>query len=99
MRPRVSALALATALCSLAPAAAQAHRLRPSRRSVASHGVAPLTRDGRPNIQAQAAVIIDLGAGGGELYTKNADSVRPIASISKLMAVLVVMDRGLKLEG
>ena len=72
---------------------------RPSHKTFASRSIAPVTRDGRPNIQAQAAVIVDIGPGGTDLFAKNADAVRPIASISKLMAVLVVMDRGLKLEG
>ena len=44
-----------------------------------------------PNVQAQAAVAIDLTT-GEELYAKNPDAVRPIASISKLMAMLVVLD-------
>jgi serine-type D-Ala-D-Ala endopeptidase (penicillin-binding protein 7) len=55
------------------------------------------TRDGQPNVQAQAAVAIDLTT-GEELYTKNPDAVRPIASISKLMATLVVLDRHLELD-
>jgi D-alanyl-D-alanine endopeptidase (penicillin-binding protein 7) len=55
------------------------------------------TRAGMPNIQAQAAVAIDLTT-GEELYTKNADAVRPIASISKLMATLVVLDRNIELD-
>ena len=54
--------------------------------------VPPLTRAGMPNVQAQAAVAIDLTT-GEELYAKNPDAVRPIASISKLMATLVVLDR------
>lgn len=59
--------------------------------------VPPLTRAGMPNVQAQAAVAIDL-ATGEELYAKNPDAVRPIASISKLMATLVVLDRHLDLD-
>jgi serine-type D-Ala-D-Ala endopeptidase (penicillin-binding protein 7) len=59
--------------------------------------VPPLTRAGMPNVQAQAAVAIDL-ATGEELYSKNPDAVRPIASISKLMAMLVVLDRHLDLD-
>jgi D-alanyl-D-alanine endopeptidase (penicillin-binding protein 7) len=63
---------------------------------VRSRSVSPTTREGRPNIQAQAALITDLS--GGEYYAKNPDAVRPIASISKLMASLVVVDAGLKLD-
>src|SRR5512138_3918184 len=56
-----------------------------------SRGIATYTKGGLPNIQAQAAVAIDLTT-GEELYIKNPDAVRPIASISKLMAMLVVLD-------
>ncbi|MCS6913018.1 MAG: serine hydrolase [Myxococcales bacterium] len=51
------------------------------------------TRAGLPNIQAQAALVVDLKGGGPPLYEKNANAVRPIASISKLMAAMVILDR------
>lgn len=63
-----------------------------------SRAIPVYTRAGLPNVQAQAAVAIDL-ATGEELYTKNPDAVRPIASISKLMAMLVVLDHHLDLDG
>lgn len=63
----------------------------------AKRGIATYTRGGQPNIQAQSAAVIDL-ASGEEMILKNADDVRPIASISKLMAVLVVLERKLDLE-
>lgn len=50
-----------------------------------------------PNVQAASALAVDLDS-GAELYAKQADSERPIASISKLAAVLVVMDKGLVLD-
>src|SRR4051794_19254011 len=53
--------------------------------------IATYTHGGMPNVQAQAAVAFDLTT-GEELYVKNPDAVRPIASISKLMAMLVVTD-------
>ncbi len=62
-----------------------------------SRPIATYTRGGMPNVQAQSAVVVDL-AGNEELFTKNADEVRPIASISKLMAVLVVLDRNLDMD-
>jgi D-alanyl-D-alanine endopeptidase (penicillin-binding protein 7) len=62
-----------------------------------SRAVPTYTRGGMPNVQAQAAVAIDLTT-GEELYTKNPDAVRPIASISKLMAMLVVLDRHVELD-
>ncbi len=60
--------------------------------------IAVYTKDGAPNIQAQAAVVIDLTT-GEILHAKNPDAVRPIASISKLMATMVVLDHGLDLDG
>ncbi|MEP6653640.1 MAG: hypothetical protein ABJA82_09795, partial [Myxococcales bacterium] len=57
----------------------------------------PAVRAGLPNIQAQGALVLD--ENGHELYARNPDRERPIASISKLAATLAVMDRGLELEG
>jgi serine-type D-Ala-D-Ala endopeptidase (penicillin-binding protein 7) len=62
-----------------------------------SRGVSVYTRGGMPNVQAQSAVVVDLD-GNEELFTKNPDEVRPIASISKLMAMLVVLDHNLDME-
>ena len=50
-----------------------------------------------PNVQAAGALVIDLDS-GAELFAKKPDSERPIASISKLAAVLVAMDKGLVLD-
>jgi D-alanyl-D-alanine endopeptidase (penicillin-binding protein 7) len=74
--------------------------LAPAAHAKRTRAVPVYTRDGAPNIQAQAAVVIDLTE-GQELYLKNPDAVRPIASISKLMAMLVVLDsaRHLELDG
>jgi D-alanyl-D-alanine endopeptidase (penicillin-binding protein 7) len=66
--------------------------------SLARKGIATYTRQGMPNIQAQSAAVVDL-ASGEELVLKNADEVRPIASISKLMATLVVLDHHLDMDG
>jgi len=62
-----------------------------------SRPIATYTHGGLPNVQAQAAVAIDLTT-GEELYSKNPDAVRPIASISKMMAMLVVLDPSRHLE-
>lgn len=56
------------------------------------------TKGGLPNVQAQASIVIDVET-GRQIFARNPDQERPIASISKLAAVLVVMDRGLELEG
>ena len=55
------------------------------------------TRAGLPNVQAQGALVID--EGGRAIFAKNADKERPIASISKLAATLVVAEKGVELEG
>jgi serine-type D-Ala-D-Ala endopeptidase (penicillin-binding protein 7) len=55
-------------------------------------------RDGRPNIRSGSAVIVDLDA-GEELYAQDADQVRPIASVGKLMLALAVRGKGLPLDG
>lgn len=65
--------------------------------AVAASPFPDLTRDGRPNIQAAHAVVVD-GKTGEALYDKAPAAVVPIASISKLMAALVVRDRGLDLD-
>jgi D-alanyl-D-alanine endopeptidase (penicillin-binding protein 7) len=64
-----------------------------------SRPVPVYTRSGQPNIQAHAALIVDVSAGGVPLYQKNPEEVRPIASISKLMAMLVVLERNVDLKG
>jgi D-alanyl-D-alanine endopeptidase (penicillin-binding protein 7) len=53
-------------------------------------------KGGLPNVQASGAIVLD--ENGHELYARNPDQERPIASISKLAATLVVMDRGLVLD-
>jgi D-alanyl-D-alanine endopeptidase (penicillin-binding protein 7) len=62
-----------------------------------SRPIATYTRGGMPNVQAQSAVVVDLD-GNEELFTKNPDEIRPIASISKLFAILVVLDRKLDMD-
>jgi D-alanyl-D-alanine endopeptidase (penicillin-binding protein 7) len=110
MKRSLSALALAL-LVACPPAAeahsgrrlhrragrGQAHRAAKASRP-AARPVAVYTHDGLPNIQAEAAVVVDLGS-HQELFGKHADAVRPIASISKLMAMMVVLDHDLPLDG
>ncbi|MBL8472218.1 MAG: D-alanyl-D-alanine endopeptidase [Rhodocyclaceae bacterium] len=47
--------------------------------------------DGSPNIKS-AAVLVQDSSSGEILYSRNADSVVPIASITKLMTAMVVLD-------
>lgn len=60
--------------------------------------VPTLTKSGMPNIQAASAIIVDLDS-GAELYAKNPDEIRPIASVGKLFLALTVRGKGLPLEG
>ena len=65
---------------------------------------APLTADassftnlkGNPGLRSASAMVI--GADGSLIYAKDADTVRPIASITKLMTAMVVLDSGLDLD-
>ncbi len=52
--------------------------------------------EGQPGLRSAAAIVMD--AEGREIYSKDADSVRPIASITKLMTAMVIIDSGLDLE-
>jgi D-alanyl-D-alanine endopeptidase (penicillin-binding protein 7) len=55
------------------------------------------TRGGLPNVQALGALVVD--ETGREIFARNPDKERPIASISKLAATLTVADKGIELEG
>jgi len=88
-------LCVGLALCLALPAAAKPKKK--GRRVVAERPVAVYTKGGLPNIQAQAAVVVDLSS-GEVIHAKNPDEVRSIASISKLMAMLVVLDHNLDLD-
>jgi D-alanyl-D-alanine endopeptidase (penicillin-binding protein 7) len=57
----------------------------------------PWMKGKEPNVQALGALVLDLDQ-GVELYARKPDQPRPIASISKLAAALVVMDRNLPLD-
>lgn len=50
---------------------------------------------GRPDLRSASAIVVD--ETGQEIFSKDADSVRPIASITKLMTAMVILDSGLDL--
>lgn len=52
--------------------------------------------EGRPDLRSASAMIVDQA--GNPIYSKDADSVRPIASITKLMTAIVILDSGLDLD-
>jgi serine-type D-Ala-D-Ala endopeptidase (penicillin-binding protein 7) len=59
--------------------------------------VPDLDRDGAPNLLSHAALVFDQTT-GKTIYTKNADTPVPIASITKLMTAMVVLDAKLDLD-
>ena len=56
-----------------------------------SRATPDLTKDGVPNLLSHAAMVFD-PLTGRALYAKNADSPMPIASITKLMTAMVVLE-------
>jgi D-alanyl-D-alanine endopeptidase (penicillin-binding protein 7) len=57
----------------------------------------PMAKDGGPELSAKSVLVLDTST-GKPLLARNATEERSIASITKLMAALVVRDRGLKLD-
>jgi len=52
--------------------------------------------EGSPGLRSASAMVT--GAGGEVIYGKDIDTVRPIASITKLMTAMVLLDSGLDLN-
>ena len=79
------------AMVAVPPAlsAAQEHTVRKAKSAATGHA-------GVPELKSSAALVIDQAA-GRTLYSKNIDHVVPIASITKLMTAMVVLDAGLPL--
>lgn len=59
--------------------------------------VAEVDKDGQPILQSSGVMVLD-AATGNTLYSKNADHATPIASITKLMTAMVVLDAKLALD-
>lgn len=95
-------LGLATTL-----SASVAHAQQPAKgklvkaKSNASSNRTPATpdfnKDGEPNLQSSAALVYDQNT-GKLLYAKNPDTVTPIASITKVMTAMIVLDARLPLD-
>jgi serine-type D-Ala-D-Ala endopeptidase (penicillin-binding protein 7) len=85
---------LVLAMLPLAGFAAEksAHRTR-----IAKAAVAELTKDGDPNVRSTGVLVLDPTT-GQTLFAKNADQQAPIASITKLMTAMVVLDAKLPLD-
>ena len=71
---------------------------------VLTFGAAPVHSDesifsslqGEPGLRSASALVLD--SQGNLIFGKDANSVRPIASITKLMTAMVVLDAGLDLD-
>jgi D-alanyl-D-alanine endopeptidase (penicillin-binding protein 7) len=87
----LAALVLGT-LPFAAAAADKAHKPR-----AAKVAAADFTKDGDPNVSSSGVLVFDPNS-GQILFSKNADQVSPIASITKLMTAMVVLDAKLSLE-
>ncbi len=71
---------------------APARKYQPAKRDAAE-----LAAAGAPNLKSAAALVVDLND-GQTIYAKNTQSIAPIASITKLMTAMVVLDASLPLE-
>ena len=58
---------------------------------------AEFTKDGEPNLQSSGVLVFD-PTSGQTLFSKNANQAAPIASITKIMTAMVVLDAKLALD-
>jgi serine-type D-Ala-D-Ala endopeptidase (penicillin-binding protein 7) len=90
----VKSLVAALLIGTLPFAAVAADKHKPRTARIAT---ADFTKDGDPNVQSSGVLVFDPNS-GQTLFAKNADQVTPIASITKLMTAMVVLDAKLSLE-
>lgn len=64
--------------------------------SPASNAIQALARNSI-NLESGSAIVVDARS-GSTIYSKNARAIKPIASITKLMTAMVVLDAGLPLD-
>lgn len=92
---RLTALLIAAALPFAAVAAGDK---KPAKARVTKAAmVADVDKDGDPILKSSGVLVLD-PASGQTLYAKNADHAAPIASITKLMTAMVVLDAKLPLD-
>ena len=94
----VCVLSVAVAGAASKSDAAEQKPQRIAKAKYAAHrGMADTGKDGGPNLRSHAAMVFDQTT-GRQLYAKNADAITPIASITKLMTAMVVLDAKLALD-
>ena len=85
-------VAFCAALLASAPAHVRADTAKKAKPTAQkSRGTPDLTKEGVPNLLSHAAMVFD-PLTGRALYAKNADAPMPIASITKLMTAMVVLE-------
>lgn len=70
---------------------------KPAKGKVAKVSSAEFTKDGEPNLQSHGVLVFD-PTSGQTLFAKNADQAAPIASITKIMTAMVVLDAKLPMD-
>lgn len=90
-------LAALLAAFALATTAIAADKPAPRAKAKPARAIADVDKDGDPNLKSTAALVLDANT-GETLFAKNADAIHPIASITKLMTAMVVLDAKLPLE-
>jgi D-alanyl-D-alanine endopeptidase (penicillin-binding protein 7) len=85
--------ALLLAALPLCAAAADKH----VKARTAKVSTADFTKDGEPNIRSSGVLVYDPTT-GQTLFSKNAEQVTPIASITKIMTAMVVLDAKLAMD-
>ena len=88
---------LSVGVAGAAPKSDAAEQQRVTKVKYAQRAMADTGRDGGPNLLSHAALVFDQTT-GRQLYAKNADTITPIASITKLMTSIVVLDAKLALD-
>ncbi|MBL8513542.1 MAG: D-alanyl-D-alanine endopeptidase [Betaproteobacteria bacterium] len=94
LRPFV--LAAAALLALGAHTGTHAQQAKPVKKAKAA-GTPDFTKEGQPNLLSHAAVVFD-PVTGKELFSKNAEAPMPIASITKIMTAMVVLDAKLGMD-
>jgi D-alanyl-D-alanine endopeptidase (penicillin-binding protein 7) len=89
----IAGLAVAMALPAYAQAgtAKKAAPAKVTVKNAKAGNVADFTKDGMPNLMSHAVMVFDQ-ATGRPLFTKNAETAVPIASITKLMTAMIVLE-------
>jgi D-alanyl-D-alanine endopeptidase (penicillin-binding protein 7) len=95
----IAAFVAASCLCSasVAVAADNAQAKKAKVQRVNARGTPDLNKDGEPNLLSHAAYVFD-PVSGKALYAKNAEAPMPIASITKVMTSMVVLEARMSMD-